>query len=61
MSGPAVKVKADDVAALFRKEIQDVVGKLRMVNTQKKIGTLIVASLTVVAERNHTAPGRLPC
>lgn len=31
MSGPAIKVKADDVASLFRKEIQDVVGKLRMV------------------------------
>jgi predicted oxidoreductase len=32
MSGPAIKVKADDVASLFRKEIQDIVGKMRMVN-----------------------------
>jgi hypothetical protein len=31
MSGPAVKVKADDVAGLFRKEIQDIVAKMKLV------------------------------
>jgi hypothetical protein len=31
MSGAALKVKADDVAALFRKEIQDAVARLKSV------------------------------
>ncbi len=64
MSGAGMKIKADDVAALFRKEIQDAVARL------KSVGVILIFCVkfpgldlaTVMStERSNAPPRGIPC